>query len=67
LAIPGDAASPEFTSLATELNSLLPEFNFVVLGAADDADAADLVISGEADIAETDSAGVVEKCAMFLW
>jgi hypothetical protein len=38
-----------------------------VLAAKDDNDATNMVIEGKADIAETDSAGILEKCATFLW
>jgi hypothetical protein len=62
LAIPGDANAPEFQALPAELNALFPELKFVVLAAKDDNDATNMVIEGKADIAETDSAGILEKC-----
>jgi hypothetical protein len=44
-----------------ELNSMFPDLDFTVMGAADDVTATDMVVRGEADLSETNSAGIVAK------
>jgi hypothetical protein len=59
--IPSGTTNPEYATVQRELNAMFPDLAFTVMGAADDVAATDMVVRGEADLSETNSAGIVAK------
>jgi hypothetical protein len=66
LVIPSGTTNPEYETVQRELNAMFPDLAFTVMGAADDVTATDMVVRGEADLSETNSAGIVAKYVSWI-